>query len=73
MDAADIIPSRLYSKAALADALGVSTKTIHRWSQQPSDELPPPIYQKGRAYWLGSALLRFFERKQETAVEAVTI
>lgn len=62
---ADLPERAILDETALADALGVKTRTIRRMVQR--GELPPGILFAGRATWQAGAILRWFEARAEKA------
>jgi predicted DNA-binding transcriptional regulator AlpA len=60
-------PAKLVPKRAVADAFGVSTKTIDRWIHNPVVAFPKPITINTRSYWPPEALDAFRAERREAA------
>jgi hypothetical protein len=78
-----IDPNGVYSKERLAAILGVTPRTVERMSGIDSGaveakakdgvgsagDLPPPFYVGRRPYWMGTALLQEFQRRQNVVIK----
>lgn len=60
------LPERaLLDETAVADALGVSKRTIRRMAGR--GELPPPVRLAGRSMWQAGRVLAWFEARADRA------
>lgn len=58
-------PNALLNELALADALGVSTRTVRRWVTK--GDLPRPFPMGAHRLWLVSTLLAHFKDRTDQA------
>ena len=65
---ADLPERAMLDETALADALGITKRTVRRMVGRY--ELPPPIRFGGRATWQAGAILKWFEARAEKAFRA---
>ena len=65
---AELPAQALLDEAALADALGVTKRTVRRMVGR--HELPPPVQFAGRSTWQAGAILRRFEALADQAAKA---
>jgi predicted DNA-binding transcriptional regulator AlpA len=56
----------LVDKRTLAELMGISVRSIERLILH--EELPAPFHQGKKAYWLGSTLLKHFQKLQAAAL-----